>query len=282
MSNATNCGHKGPGRVVGGVEAGPHEFPWHCALLNEAGKFYGCSATLLSCDPVIAVTAAHCVSKIEIPFFTIKFRTPKYLACGKHRLNDADPGELEEDEVRLRISKVVTHPEFNGDTFKSDIAVIKVAESSMSCKQWTVYPACLPSTDQSITYEGWEATTVSGWGRLQEEGERPDTLRKAHIPVVSDTQCRETMSQQSGAPPVLDTMICGGTSTRDSCQGDSGGPLVTTENRRRRSNGGKTGWTLIGVVSWGMGCARPGTYGVYTEVSRYLGWIAQQYGLRSE
>ena len=28
-------------------------------------QFYGCSATLISCDPVIAVTAAHCIPKVE-------------------------------------------------------------------------------------------------------------------------------------------------------------------------------------------------------------------------
>ena len=58
---------------------------------------------------------------------------------------------------------------------------------------------------------------------------------------------------------------------RDSCQGDSGGPLVTRDDR--------PGFSLIGVVSFGDGCARPDSYGVYAEVSSYLGWIAQTFGL---
>ena len=58
---------------------------------------------------------------------------------------------------------------------------------------------------------------------------------------------------------------------KDSCNIDSGGPLVTRDYRR--------GYSLIGVVSFGYGCAQPDSYGVYTEVSYYLDWIAEQYGL---
>jgi len=70
-------------------------------------------------------------------------------------------------------------------------------------------------------------------------------------------------------------MICAGKQTGgvDSCQGDSGGPLVT------KATGVDTGYSLVGVVSFGFGCAQRNFYGVYTEVSHYLGWIAEQFGL---
>ena len=168
--------------MSGGTEAAPYEFPWHCALLNSGDKFYGCSATLISCDPVIAITAAHCIPKITLPLITIKLRTPKTLACGRINIDSSDPKSLESEEQRLKISQVVTHPNFNGDTFENDIAVIKV-EGQFNCKKRVLYPACLPSNN-NLDYVGWDATTVSGWGRLSEDGKPASKLQRAKIPIV--------------------------------------------------------------------------------------------------
>jgi trypsin len=91
----------------------------------------------------------------------------------------------------------------------------------------------------------------------------PAKLQKVDVPLVTTDECNKSYKNQIG-----DTMLCAGypNGGKDSCQGDSGGPLVANDVATNQRY-------LIGVVSWGQGCARAKYYGVYSKVSAAFDWI---------
>ena len=127
-------------------------------------------------------------------------------------------------------------------------------------------------------------TIANEWRLFQADTIKvPNLLRKVDIPVVSNNDCDEAY----GSGSIADTMLCAGLEQgtrpgthsqkysagsccwgfrfpggKDSCQGDSGGPLFTSNP-----------FTLVGVVSWGYGCAEAGYPGVYTRVSDFRDFI---------
>lgn len=88
----------------------------------------------------------------------------------------------------------------------------------------------------------------------------PLKLRKFGIPAVSFQQCIDVY----GIDWVTNSMFCAGLEDggRDWCYGDGGGPLI---NRNTEA--------VIGLMSWGYGCAEPGYPGVYTRVGKFVDWI---------
>lgn len=112
-------------------------------------------------------------------------------------------------------------------------------------------------------------TVIAGWGRVAESKPVSDVLRSVIVPVWGQEECK---SSGYGEKRITDNMMCAGyhNGDKDACQGDSGGPMAME---------GATGsMEVIGVVSWGRGCARPNLPGVYTRIVNYLPWIKEQVG----
>ena len=87
--------------------------------------------------------------------------------------------------------------------------------------------------------------------------------RYVQVPATTNDVCKSAYSDSE----ITDAMICAEYPGRDSCQGDSGGPFVCNNN-------GKA--IIVGIVSWGDGCAFPDIPGVYARTTHVLPWIKAQ------
>lgn len=89
--------------------------------------------------------------------------------------------------------------------------------------------------------------------------EFPDELQKVCVPVVSHQKCKADYKPR----PITDNMFCAGVPQggKDSCQGDSGGPVTNKDG------------AVVGIVSWGAGCAEKGYPGVYTRLGSFVQWV---------
>lgn len=129
-------------------------------------------------------------------------------------------------------------------------------------------PVCL-ATEESAKQIN-EFGIISGWGYMnenQELGSKPNHLQEAVVPVWNNEECQKSYRSQNQKNVISKGLICAGNRNGgiDSCWADSGGPMIS-----------KTDGSLIGVISTGIGCARPHLPGIYQRVSRYTDWIQSQ------
>lgn len=100
----------------------------------------------------------------------------------------------------------------------------------------------MDSTNLSRTYASGKSLWTIGFGNTSTSSDVfPTRLRHVEIKYVTDSTCN---SKYGGG--ITSSMMCAADPGQDSCQGDSGGPLYDAENG-----------VLVGVVSWGYGCADP-------------------------
>ncbi|XP_046446262.1 serine proteinase stubble-like isoform X1 [Daphnia pulex] len=233
-------------KIVSGENARLGQWPWQVTLQEKTrrGYFHKCGASLLSKDWVI--TAAHCLSNVQ----------PESLLV---RMGGIDFASVEDKWIESRVQPV-QHPQFNIHTQANDIALLKLLTPLVAYQSSTL-PICLP--DKDMEFDG-DQSFVSGWGRLGEKSPISTRLQYVGVPIINNTECQKIY--QSIHKKIDRQSICAGypEGLKDSCEGDSGGPMMVYKRGR---------WVLAGIISWGVGCARPNQPGVSTRVTEFLDWI---------
>ncbi|XP_046988440.1 serine proteinase stubble-like [Schistocerca americana] len=262
------CGRQwSPGRrgarIVGGESAAPGEFPWLVSITRQGGHF--CGGTLLTRRWV--VTAAHCMcsGSVELPISQVRVSVGAHDLSAAHRGGGGGGGG-----PALAVERLLVHPGYRCRKFAHDVALLRLA-AEVRWRPDSAWPACLPApsgSPGSSSFSGREAT-AAGWGWMQEnQGVRADVLQKVNVQVVDNEQCRDWYKSQGKKTKILDSQICAGFEVggKDSCWADSGGPLMVADGELT---------TVVGIVSTGIGCARPRLPGLYTRLSDYVLWIQE-------
>lgn len=235
------------GRIVGGHVILIENNLWQIAMVRasvaEPTRSQFCGGSIIGDTWIL--TAAHCVRNATVR------EDPSRVDVIAGTSQYAIGGE------RLKVAEIHTHPKYNQSTMDHDFALLRLQSPVTKGKVIEL------AKENTQIREGTNAC-VSGWGATFEGGPGSIDLLGAEVPMVSNDVCNQP---ESYGGDVTATMMCAGRKEGgiDSCQGDSGGPLSTLV-------GGRT--TLIGVVSWGEGCARRLKYGIYSRVPTVAPWIA--------
>ncbi|KAM6221016.1 plasma kallikrein [Rhynchocyon petersi] len=242
------CTTKSSSRIVGGTNSSRGEWPWQVSLqVTLTIQSHLCGGSIIGHQWVL--TAAHCFDGLSSPDIWRSYGAILNLS------------EITRETPFSQIREIIIHPQYKISEGGHDIALVKL-EAPLNFTELQK-PICLPSKyDTNTIYTNcW----ITGWGYNKEKGEIQSILQKANIPLVTNKECQARYRDYA----ITNQMICAGYKEggTDACKGDSGGPLVCKHRGI---------WHLVGITSWGEGCARKEQPGVYTKVAEYVDWILEK------
>jgi len=239
-------------RIVGGTITEVSEYPWQAGLVSKGGSTPFCGGSVIGDRWIL--TAAHC---------TTSSASSMQVLLGEHDTKSSSETKV----VRKNVKRIIDHPSYNSNSLDYDFALLELDSAVDFASNSHIRPACLPTGSDS--YAGLKAI-VTGWGTTSSGGNLSSKLREVTVDVLTNKQCK---ASSYGNSDITSRMLCAAVNGggKDACQGDSGGPLVSSGTGDGVTPGNN--YELIGVVSWGNGCALANYPGVYSRVTEAITWI---------
>lgn len=240
-------------RIVGGATTTLKENPWQVAVLvasiSDNFRAHFCGAVAIGGKWVL--TAAHCVFDRDAKDLHLLWGTDNLNSGGRRRT----------------VTWKAVHPKYNDEVLDNDVALLEMDEpitgKGIELISNAEMNGLLNAADKDRHAEIW----ITGWGTIVEWGVKSAKLRGTKVPLQGYDACSMPDSYEGR---ISDAMICAGypIGGTDACQADSGGPASALLPGGRR--------VLVGLISWGDGCAAAKKYGVYTNVSKFVAWIEDE------
>ncbi|CAH0402287.1 unnamed protein product [Chilo suppressalis] len=246
---AGSCYASEHNRIVGGSPTTINEYPSivqveFLGIFTEAWS-QSCAGSILNTRHILS--AAHCFEG----FFYEPSR--RRIRAGATFRNTG--GSV------IYVEREFNHPTYGTLGYDGDITVVRLMAPLTYNPVIQQAPIVAPG---SVIRDG-RPVIHAGWGAISQGGPASSQLLDVTIYTVNHELCRDRYLTLRPPATVTRNMICAGildVGGMDACQGDSGGPLYY----------GDSG-VLIGVVSWGNGCAQAFFPGVSAAVEPYVDWI---------